>query len=266
MDDEAQIQNLTRAQSRRWCGTLNNYREDHKEPPQWVLDVCDGGVWAREKGEQGTPHIQAFLFFKKRMTLGGIRRLFPDGINMHLEICKGNSYQNFQYCTKGGDFTQFGEIPTDGFPKRNKRDADEEWKRTWDLAVSGEHNAITPEKRIKYYATIKQIGADYAKPPERLSVQPGVWIHGPAGYGKSWMARGDFGGPVYTKDFTKWWPRYCGEPVVVLDDIAPDHGRVLGDYLKIWGDIYPFNGETKGGVHRTDPSINLHRYFTVCDP
>lgn len=234
------------SQSRRWCGTLNNYDPSLKEPPLWLKDLCEGIVWGREVGEAGTPHIQCYLYLKKRSTLGGLRKHFPAGFSMHLEAAKGNTKQNYDYCTKDGDYTEWGKLPRDGW-RKTKEETEDEWQQTWILAVENRHAEITAEKRIKYYATIKNIAADHSTQPQRLDVQPGVWIHGPAGWGKSWSAREDYGGPTYTKDFTKWWPRYNGEPVVILDDIAPEHARTLGDYLKIWGDIYPFNAETKGG-------------------
>ena len=51
----------------------------------------------------------------------------------------------------------------------------------------------------------------------------------------------------------KWWDGYDGEDVIVLDDFAPEHGKYLGYFLKIWADHYVFNAEVKGGMLKIRP-------------
>lgn len=268
-----------RVQSRRWCGVYNNYPDNHASNiPGKLLAVTEGGIWGREVGEQGTKHIQAYFYTKKRYTLNGLRDAlgFNEEVrefHMHLEMCKGNSYQNYVYCTKEGDFDTWGTIPRDGFPKddsASKKRTRENWEETWELATKGKITEVTAEHRVKHYSTIKLIAADYKVPPQRLNEQAGVWIVGASGFGKSWSARTEYGGPVYTKDFSKWWHAYADEPVVVLDDISPEHAKQLGDNLKIWGDIYPFMGEIKGGhtgwirpkSFIVTSQYNIHQVFT----
>lgn len=246
IDDDAPQPSANRNQSRRWMATINNYTTDYINPPDWIKAFTAGGVWGREVGEQGTPHIQAFLWTKRRYTLGGIRRLFPPGFSMHLEMARGNAKQCIDYCAKDGNYTSWGTLPKDGSVIAENRSRSEEWEQTFQYATEGLHSLISAEKRIKHYTTLKLIEADHRKRPRDLEGPAGVWIYGESGYGKSHYARTEFDGDFYVKDYSKWWGGYHGEPNVILDDLAPEHSY-LSSQLKLWGDKYPFSGEVKGG-------------------
>lgn len=236
----------SRVQSRRWMFTINNYTTDYYNPPQWIKDFTSGGVWGREVGDSGTPHIQGFMWTKRRYTLGGIRRLFPPGFSMHLEMARGNAQQCIDYCSKDGNFTSWGTLPQDGSVRSERGSSAEEWEQTFQHAVNGLQSLIPAEKRIKHYTTLKLIEADHKKRPRDLDSTAGIWIYGESGYGKSHYARTEFEGSFYVKDYSKWWSGYHGEENVILDDLAPEHSY-LSSQLKLWGDKYPFSGEVKGG-------------------
>ena len=85
----------------------------------------------------------------------------------------------------------------------------------------------------------------------------GIWLHGPAGCGKSTWARAfatDHGG-MYEKAQNKWFDGYNGEKCIVLDDLDTN---ALNHYLKIWADKYACKGEVKGGTVWLN-----HDYFIV---
>lgn len=70
------------------------------------------------------------------------------------------------------------------------------------------------------------------------AVQPrGLWICGPPGTGKSSTIRDVFGDDLYVKPQNKWWDGYDDQKHVLLDD---HDTTVLGHYIKIWADAYPF--------------------------
>lgn len=48
------------------------------------------------------------------MTFAAIKKLFP---RAHIEICRGTPQQNKDYCAKGGDYFEFGELPRKGARK-----------------------------------------------------------------------------------------------------------------------------------------------------
>lgn len=117
----------------------------------------------------------------------------------------------------------------------------------WDLAKKGDIEEISAKQRIRFFGTFQKISEEYKVRPKDLAEPCGIWLFGKAGVGKSHAARHQFGGPVHVQPINKWWSHYQDEPVAVIDDFAPCHAREFGDYLKIWADQYPFNGERKGG-------------------
>lgn len=92
----------------RWCFTLNNYSSDEYSSIVLKLKaLCKKYIVAKEVGETGTPHLQGFLRFKtKRRPISTF-----DNSRIHFEKCKGTDAENFEYCSKDGDYI------FDGFPK-----------------------------------------------------------------------------------------------------------------------------------------------------
>lgn len=97
---------------KKWCFTHNNYTEGVK---QLYADLFESehvkyGVLGYEVGENGTPHIQGFVWFTDPKTLNQCRNILPDG--RHLEPTRGTPAQAADYCKKGGDYDEFGSIET----------------------------------------------------------------------------------------------------------------------------------------------------------
>lgn len=118
----------------------------------------------------------------------------------------------------------------------------------WALAIAGDYQSLPPQS-IK---TWEYIHAKFQDPPSDLGMLKNRWIFGPTGSGKSSLIR-SLKVPFYPKGMNKWWDGYDGEDVIVLDDFAPEHGKYLGYFLKIWADHYVFNAEVKGGMLRIRP-------------
>lgn len=97
--------------SRRWCFTLNNYTPQEEQD---VLDLINNGalvtygIFGREVGASGTPHLQGYLRMAKLYRLGAMR-LLPGLQRAHLEPAKGNEESNIVYCSKDGDFSAGGK-------------------------------------------------------------------------------------------------------------------------------------------------------------
>ena len=97
---------------RNYCYTLNNWNEEEYKALQTM--ECKYQIIGKEKGENGTPHLQGFISFKSARSFNAVRKLMK---RWHLEPCKGSPEANMKYCKKENDFIEIGEGPTQG--KRN---------------------------------------------------------------------------------------------------------------------------------------------------
>lgn len=95
------------AKSRNWQFTWNNYTEEEEVYVQQIAKQAKYLCYGREKGEQGTPHLQGMVCFKNAKPFSTVRNLFK---NNHVEICK-NVKALITYCQKDGDVWEFGMKP-----------------------------------------------------------------------------------------------------------------------------------------------------------
>jgi hypothetical protein len=102
-----------------WCFTLNNYtEEEHGALVQRFRDLRDQNedpekmpfdfIIGKEVGEQGTPHLQGYIKMKdpkRRFRPVPKFAIFRDGKQaIHWEKAKCGIKQNYNYCSKEGDF------------------------------------------------------------------------------------------------------------------------------------------------------------------
>jgi len=66
-----------------------------------VRTFCSKWIIGKEIGESGTPHLQGFLKFHKKCRPMSVFKEFP---KIHWEKCKGTVQDNYNYCSKEGDF------------------------------------------------------------------------------------------------------------------------------------------------------------------
>lgn len=93
---------------RSYVFTINNYSH---EDVDHILDMeAKYFCFGYEEGQQGTPHIQGYVQFENPIAFKGAKRRI--GHRAHVEIAKGNFEQNIEYCSKEGEFYEFGERPS----------------------------------------------------------------------------------------------------------------------------------------------------------
>lgn len=150
--------------------------------------------------------------------MGQVKKYFSD--NGHITPANGTATQNRDYCSKDGDFIEYGQCPLSG-PQKIACD----WEgnhiflifsyslEVVEAAKEGRLEDIEAEKYIKFYSTLKKIHSDF-KSLNKLPVldwvdgaSPNEWIYGPTGTGKSYTARKE-NPDYYYKMNNKWWERY----------------------------------------------------------
>jgi hypothetical protein len=84
----------------RWCFTMNNPTMDGTELERILKadDKIKGFVFQLEEGDNGTPHFQGYLEFKKAQKMSAMKTVFPQ--NVHASAANGDKESNLKYCTK----------------------------------------------------------------------------------------------------------------------------------------------------------------------
>lgn len=227
------------ATSRFWLYTLNNY--------DGVPCDLDFGkhlrcyVCQEELGENGTPHVQGYVEFKRALSLGAVRKMLPDA---HWEIRRGTAEEAIAYCSKeetrvAGPYT-FGQ-PSKGQGSRT------DIKSAFDDLKGGMKDLDFAEKHTEVFFKYQR-GIDAA----RLLVAPSrawktdVWyLYGAPGVGKSKLAAEKAPGAFYKAANSDWWDGYAGEPDVIFDDFTSGWFK-WANLLQIL-DRYPVRVPVKGG-------------------
>lgn len=113
----------------RWVFTLNNYTDDDVNHLVSVLEpTCHYLVFGREVGDSGTPHLQGFFQLKNSTRFNRVKALV--GNRAWLAQARGTTQQASDYCKKGEDYEEFGDVPVE---QGNRSDWD--LYREWVVAL-----------------------------------------------------------------------------------------------------------------------------------
>lgn len=75
-----------------YCMTINNYTEEDYQ--RFKDHKCRYKCYAKEVGESGTPHIQAYIYFENKISFKSMKKKYPTA---HFELPRGTPQQNRQY-------------------------------------------------------------------------------------------------------------------------------------------------------------------------
>lgn len=233
---------------KQYCFTLNNYTpEDEEKVKKFITEQCTWGFFGKEKGEKGTPHLQGAFVLKKSSRITALKKSFHP--TAHIEQMKGHPDQSREYCGKEDQNPfEFGTCPSRGGATKQKAN----WDEVRSLAKQARYDDIPSDIYIRYRSTLHAIGTAARCPPSFASVT-GLWLYGPSGTGKSSFARSF--DSLYVKNLNKWWCGYQDEKIVLIEDIDPDSGKHLGQFLKVWTDHYAFRAESKGSSSMIRPAL-----------
>lgn len=229
------------SQSKHWCFTINNY-DDSRVSRISALEGSDEIAYCcvgREVGEQGTKHLQGYIAFKKRKTLGAVKEFIGEA---HLESAKGNPHQASAYCKKDGDYFEFGQCPGG---RGSRSDLQEVAKKIQEGSTIRAIAEEYPSAILRYGSGVLRLKQHYR--PKKQREAPEIHVFwGPTGSGKTrrvwefvkseelWVHPGD-----------KWFDGYDGQLAVLFDDF--DGGWFKLSYLLKLLDRYCFQVPVKGG-------------------
>lgn len=222
---------------RSWTITVNNYTEQDEQQLQRQECRSLFIVYGREKGESGTPHLQGYIQMKQSQTLEYMKKHVH--ATAHFEVARGTPLQNYNYCTKDGDFWTYGEVPKQG--KRTDIDNVKQvikdggnMKRVLEVATSYQ-SAKFAELYLKY------------NEPKRDKAITVYWFYGATGTGKTREAA-QLCPEAYWHNNTKWFDGYDGETEVIMDDFRQE-GWTIRSLLEMW-QPYPYRVDTKGSTRQ----------------
>jgi len=239
---------------RGWCFTFNNYEDGDVERIREVCRThCVYGVFGRERGaERDTPHLQGYLYFSTQRSFKGVRKLV-DCDRVHLEAARGSPSQNRDYCTKEGDYEEFGSLPRKG--------ARTDLVQIQAMLDTGVAESEVAEEHFASWCQYRRSFEAYRR-LKRTRLRSWkthvIWIHGPTGTGKTYRALAE-GARLYLEtpwiafDNTgTWFDGYRGEKVVVFDDFR---GECLLAFMLRLLDRYPMSVPVKGDSVNWQPRI-----------
>lgn len=241
---------------RHWSWTLNNPTDGDieglvalgSELPEPIVYL----VFSREYGESGTAHLQGYIAFSARKTLGYVKTLISE--RTHLEVSRGSPEQNREYCLKDNpegqpakdpenDIWEFGVLP------RGKG------ARTDLAAVAAQVRAGVPILEIAESDPAAFIRYGNGILRYRMMVRPtrssppSIWVFwGASGTGKTRRCW-EFTDPtkIWVHPGERWFDGYdsYSHPAVLFDDFDGSWFKL--DYLLKLLDRYVFQVPFKGG-------------------
>jgi len=121
------------SQAKNWSFTINNYTQDDLERLERLGNMAGNQmnsvvhylIVGREVGEEGTPHLQCYIQFVKKIRLSQVKAHV--GTRAHCEVSIGNASQNQVYCMKENNFHEFGVVTTSGMGLSSRKGAYPLW-------------------------------------------------------------------------------------------------------------------------------------------
>jgi len=230
---------MAESKSARWCFTVNNpgLWEPHWDDSQMLYMVFE-----HEVGESGTQHIQGYVCFKNRKSLGTAKSFISS--TAHMEAARGNEQQNKEYCTKdavkGAPVKEFGVFdPTRGIQgKRTDITAAVEQMRTEIKAGRKPDSVwISPEHCstfVKYSAGLERVASLIRGSGDLTRDVHVTVLWGPTGTGKSHRVMTQLQDAYVCKAGKNCMDLYCGEKILVLDEF--EDSQISAQELNRWLD------------------------------
>lgn len=269
--------NAKRQRSRRWCFThfwrspreIYRLRELGTENGELVRYLLIGREQCPRTGRR---HIQGYVELRKAVGLRGIKRAFGEYYHKaHFEPAKGDFAANREYCTKEGDFEEFGRPAVTSQGRRS----DLEEIRT-EIQAGATELDVADRHFAQWVVYRRSFGAyrSLLSPPKHRPQLEVYLLQGKAGLGKTRFVFERCHGhqkPLWiSRPSLQWFDGYQGEEDVLIDDFR---GQCEYEFLLRVLDIYPLQVPIKGGFVPWNPlriwitsNLDPESWFpTICD-
>lgn len=208
------------------------------------MHTCENSVKyliiGKEVGEGGTPHLQGFVNFKKKLRRSTLKKQLGF-TRAHVEIAKGTDHQNQTYCQKMGNYLEIGFPQSQGKSTSLGRACQILRESKGRMAAVAEE---LPEVFVRHGRGLRDYVTTAGLVPPRDEKTDVLVLIGPPGVGKTRFAVAHACGSMYWKPRGPWWDGYNGENTVILDDF---YGWIPFDELLRIMDRYPLKVPVKGG-------------------
>lgn len=260
VSDEDPSQRLRNA-----VATLNNYSDDDINKMQtFFANDCSYGVYGKEVGESGTPHLQIYFELLRQLSIRQIRKLTPHNIASIQRGFAPEPKARAGYCKKGNDpkkpeenkdpnyYEKYFDTPGPGYEGFECGVISKQGQRTDLIKIKGEMNAGKTVRQLRnedpmlihqYGRVLQELENDINREKVRNDVMTTcTWIHGKPGRGKSHMAFVDelasIGGyhpdKVYDWDLEQEFQcGYEGQEIVIINEFKGPHQIKYGTLLKL---------------------------------
>ena len=218
--------------SRGWVATINNWTEEIYEATALLGAEATYAIIGKEVGEQGTEHLQCYFYFSNARSFSSMKKRAPTA---HLEKANGTAESNFEYCSKEGNFQEFGEKPQQG----KRTDIADVVKQLQEGQTTADEVCLAnPAFYHQYGRTLSKAEDIVLRKRYRTEMTEGIWYYGATGTGKSHEAFKDFNPETtYVKPLEdQWWDGYTGQDTVILNDFR---GQVTYSELLTLVDKWP---------------------------
>jgi len=235
------------AKMRNVCFTLNNYSEQDVARLQQLEAAISYCIFAKEVGDNGTPHLQGYIEFENPRSPGkGFKNFKKLMGECHFERRKGTAKQASDYCEfadypecqiKNEWIHRFGEMSRQGervdWQTATSQILDE---RREIVEVISDQPQLLPA--IRALERLKTLSITPIEREVRVA-----WLYGSPGSGKTRSVWREYPN-VYSKPSGAWWDGYNGEEAILLDDFEGD--IPFSELLKVL-DRYKYRVPVKGG-------------------
>lgn len=225
----------------RWCFTINNWTEEEYGLIESTLrSSVKYAIIGKEVGKKGTPHLQGFANFKKKLRLTTLKNL-PGFMRAHVQPARGSDLQNQKYCQKGKNYLEMGCPSRPGRSGALTEAVDLLKKNGGNLSEVAD---VYPEVFIRHGRGLRDYVNTACLSGQRNWKTQVIVIIGKPGVGKTRYVNSECKGQsVYWKPRGPWWDGYCNQDCVILDDF---YGWITFDELLRVCDRYPLRVPVKG--------------------